>query len=138
MFDRYTIHRSSENKYVNVKHTEQRAPTDESIKLLNEFQEKALDNLVSQGRIENNSLHVEWSIYSQPYRGFQYYIAIRIKLNGTEHIIKFEVDKPRPEERADFLVNIRNKIAERMATEILLESFNDVEIRDTLLRIERG
>lgn len=61
MFDSIRI-TSPETKYVtkevNIK--EKKAPTDESIRLLNEFQEKALRNQLCQFKLENNNLNVNW------------------------------------------------------------------------------
>ena len=76
----------------NVRVTEQKAPTDESIKLLNEFQEKARENIIDSIHIKNNVFEAVALFFQNefPQRGFK--MMIKFKLNGTEYKEKFDID----------------------------------------------
>lgn len=83
------------DKYVYVNHrstvNEHRAPTDESIKILNEMQEKAKDNIIKSIKIEENYLKAV-GIYTQQdsiNRDLSY--CLRFILNGKEYLIKDEI-----------------------------------------------
>lgn len=76
-----------QNKEISV--TEKKAPTDESIKLLNEFQQKALDNVVAKFSTYNNILQVTGATFNNPINN-SIELHCKIVLNGREHIIKVE------------------------------------------------
>ena len=51
MFDRYIVRSGSQSHYHNHKITEQRAPTDDSVKLLMEMEDKAKSNLIDHFKV---------------------------------------------------------------------------------------
>jgi len=62
--------------------TEKRAPTDESVRLLNEMQEKAFDNIIECVLLSNNEMN-EMTYWIYPdYHSFNERVRIRFKLNG--------------------------------------------------------
>ena len=76
---------------------EKRAPTDESIKLLNEMQEKAYDNITAIYRCENNKLQfsvVEFKPQPNYSLGCRdYYLDVRIELNNNVYNIPVLLDR---------------------------------------------
>lgn len=61
---------------------EKKAPTDESIRLLNEMQQKAFDNVVECVQLSNNEL-TELTYWLYPdYHSFSERVRIRFLLNG--------------------------------------------------------
>jgi len=76
----------------NVRVTEQKAPTDESIKLLNEFQEKARENLIDSFHIKNNTLEAVGLFFQNVFPKDGFNIMIKFKLNGTEYRDSFYID----------------------------------------------
>ena len=66
--------------------TEKRAPTDESIRLLNEMQSKSLDNLISRISITNNIVNAEVLLFRID--GGDFMQVFCFKINGQEYKIK--------------------------------------------------
>lgn len=86
--------RLSENHYHHhdVKVEEKKAPTDESIRLLNEMQEKALDNLISKVEVKNNL--VEGTVFAfemartSAALHHEVMIICKFKINGHEYVVE--------------------------------------------------
>lgn len=72
-------------KEVNI--TEKKAPTDESVRLLNEMQEKAQRNIISTIRIEENCLKAIVVYFQDDIEKDRVKYQIRFNLNGKDHII---------------------------------------------------
>jgi|694.fasta_scaffold00478_46 hypothetical protein len=70
---------------------EQKAPTDDSIRLLNEFQEKALDNIIAKVKVDNNIVKGEIFLIKN-FMAFNYKIIVKFKINGNEFVVEKEVD----------------------------------------------
>jgi len=71
--------------------TERRAPTDESIRLLNEMQQKAFDNVVECVQLSNNELtDLTYWLYPD-HHSFQERARIRFKLNGKVKDFSFKM-----------------------------------------------
>lgn len=94
MFDNYYAQHSTEyvTKEVNIK--EYKAPTDESVKLLNEMTEKSLANIVKQFAVQDNDFNFGVMVYKNPMR-FVTEVIIKFKLNGKDHEMRFDVDEYR-------------------------------------------
>ena len=92
MFDTYYAQRYTQyvTKEVNVK--EYKAPTDESVKLLNEMTEKSLANIVKQFSVQDNDFNFGVVVYKNPLR-YTTEVHIKFKLNGKEHTANFDVDE---------------------------------------------
>lgn len=123
MFDTYKIDNShySPSK---IDVTEKRAPTDESVRLLNEMQQKAFDNVVSCVQLNNNDLKdVTWWIYHDPYT-FSEKARVRFMLNGR--VFDKEMRLPCPYNEAEEIPKlIMNKVLEHIAIEVTTELFRD-------------
>lgn len=73
--------------------TEKKAPTDESVRLLNDMQEKAQRNIVATIKIDENHLNAV-AIYYQDDRIHNRIIYhIRFGLNGKEYTVEDYIDK---------------------------------------------
>lgn len=71
--------------------TENRAPTDESIKILNEMQEKALKNIISKLKIDDNIFNCHAMIHSNMEYD-EYEIYIKYSYNKHERVVKHSID----------------------------------------------
>ncbi len=78
-------------KEINV--TEKRAPTDESIRLLNEMQDKARKNIILTIPIENNILTGIAIMYQDTVVRDAVLLHIRFTLNGKDYIIEEDFNK---------------------------------------------
>ena len=79
----------------NITVTENRAVTDESVKLLNEFEQKAKDNLIGKYEFVNNEIGLEYTIMffdEYSFSGSYNYVLI-IVINGIKHELNGKIDK---------------------------------------------
>ena len=83
MFDKYVLNPGggSHSHYHKTEVTEKRAPTDESVKLLREMEQKALDQIVDGFLIQGNSLELV-ALETVPSGFRQPRIYYAFKLNG--------------------------------------------------------
>jgi len=95
IFTKTIHHHHTETKLVpfekNVNIKEERAPTDLSIQLLNEFQEKAKENIIKSLRISDNTLNSIVVYYRSNIPENMLEVHVRFKLNGREYLIKTDV-----------------------------------------------
>lgn len=84
MFDTYYARPSySGPSSVNVSVTENRAPTDESVRLLNEMQKKVESNLLASLHLDNNELKGMVHIYKDVLRASKN-VVVMFELNGKK------------------------------------------------------
>jgi hypothetical protein len=87
MFDRTIIRTGGEtHKYSKVEVTERKAPTDESIRLLREMEEKARNQVIERIEIKDNILEGTITSFQVDFDG-EVFVAY-FKLNGKEFIVK--------------------------------------------------
>jgi len=111
---------------------EHKAPTDESVKLLNEMQEKAQRNILKTIKIEENYLKAVVVIFKNNFIEDRIDYGAKFILNGEEHIVegyidKFEwmdvIDKNRDGFGNTVIMNvIHKKYSELIAKQIMLSS----------------
>lgn len=138
MFDRTVIHVPQRTEYVDrhVTITEKRAPTDQSVKLLSEMELAAEDKLICRGEIRNNTLAAQWNVFQDCASGMMdYKVAVRVKLNGDEHLLRFPIEYKYGKDHQAVAIAVRDKIAELVATQIMLEAFNDVAVSGMIRRL---
>jgi len=75
-----------------VKITEKRATTDESVKLLNEFEKKAHENIIYKTKIEQNHLRAIAIYYQNDIVSNRIHFHVKFELNGLENYIFDYVD----------------------------------------------
>lgn len=90
MFDTYITKRVTEDHYHRHDIHEHRAPTDESVKLLNEMMEKAKSNLISTFSTSNNTLQATWAVYEDMTTNSVHYL-LKCVINGKEHLVNIDV-----------------------------------------------
>lgn len=138
MFDRTVIHAPQRTEYANrhVTITEKRAPTDQSVKLLAEMEMAAEDRLIRRGEIRNNTLAAQWNVFQDYASGMMdYKVAVRVKLNGEEHILRFPIEYKYGKDQEAIVIAVRDKIAELIAAQIVVEAFNDAAVSDMTRRL---
>jgi hypothetical protein len=113
MFNKYVL-KNNPTSYCtkSVKVNEHRAPTDESIRLLNEMQEKAQENIVDKFIVANNELNGNVLIFEDPITA-GYKIFVRFRINGE--LYKFEEHVSQYDR---VLFNVEEKLAECMTNAI--------------------
>lgn len=88
MFDTYSISPATPSSTtINKTVKEYRAPTDDSVKLLNEMQNKALENLLGQVKIQNNDFEVVAYSFADPLN-FAKNVYLKYKLGHKEYEFK--------------------------------------------------
>lgn len=94
MFDRINIQSNTEyvpyDKTVTV--TEKKAPTDDSIKLLNEFEEKARKNIIAKINIDENYLKAVAVAHWVDIMHDQIIFYGKFTLNGKEYRIEEKIN----------------------------------------------
>lgn len=99
LFSDNHYHRHDNSTHIRYPDTikEIKAPTDDSVKLLNEFQEKALDNLISKVDVKNNL--VEGTVFafdmarSSTSLACEVKIICKFKINGQEYVVEHGVSR---------------------------------------------
>jgi len=111
MFDTYNTIPNT----VNVHKHEHRAPTDESIKIYKELEEKALKNLISTTQLEDNSFNATWHVFHD-FMNYENKAICRYKLNGVEYKFEVGVDRIHQGEALakEMLKKIREKVADHL------------------------
>lgn len=91
MFDTH-IHKPRDTQYVdrNITHHEHRAPTDESIKILREMEEKARDNLILAIRIDDGPIPMAVQVF-RDFLNEGCHVAMRLRIGGKEEVVKFHL-----------------------------------------------
>lgn len=91
MFNSYNNYVSHSHGPSSIAIVEKRAPTDESVKLLKEMEEAALNKIIASGRVEDNIFNTKWYITCDTYSGDDEYCRCIFTLNGEEHDFKFKL-----------------------------------------------
>jgi hypothetical protein len=73
---------------MNYKIEEKKAPTDESIRLLNEFHKESINNIVSKVELKNNIVEATIIIFKNPLSIDGYKYRVLMIINGN----KFEIE----------------------------------------------
>lgn len=119
MFDKYTLGGGSQHHTHNVKVVEQRAPTDDSIRLAKEYEEKAWNSITSHFLQHLPGLHAKFKVAER--RMPENDIVIMFEVNGE----KFRIFLDRSEASPDNIVKV---IAEKIAHEVTLHMMQSKEM----------
>jgi len=128
MFDKKII-QQTRTKYVpyekSVTVTEKRAPTDESVKLLNEFQDKSLENLIKTVKISNNVVDGVLFLFQIQAACFQRKFVFIFKINGVEYKIEdnYDIDNVLHFSNSRNVDNTVNKIISKLSEKIVVHLF---------------
>src|ERR1035437_1279784 len=93
MFDTYLRQERGNNIHYEKTVHEHRAPTDESIKILNEMQYAALKNIIKTIRVEDNTLNavVVYMIQQACFDKLDY--VVKFTFNGKEYELEGEIER---------------------------------------------
>ena len=114
MFDKYIVPTKTEfvTKDVHI----HRAPTDESVKLLHEMEQKAQDKIEKTVRLESNTLNAVLHQMTDPLNLDSVYV-IQLDLNGNRHRCVIRIDSLKnKEERIKYIVQ---ELSNQIACEVL-------------------
>lgn len=103
-------------KQVNVTVNENKAPTDESIRLYNELQDKAQKSVIDRRTIPNNIVKGEYYCISDFKSPWDWVIVFVFKVNDIVYEVEKRYSKKDYKESKDLY-----KIVEQQGTEIILE-----------------
>lgn len=101
---------------------EHRAPTDESVRLLNEMQEKAKADLIEVSALPFNGiegvLHVD-----RDYSMRQFVMTAHFKLNGKARkvVVRENADGWKPDFRRTMIAKLRDAVAKEIANTLLID-----------------
>lgn len=118
MFDTYVNRHTTEYVDRNITVKEYRAPTDESVKILNELTDKAIKNIINTFSTSNNTLQATAAVY-EDYRNEQREFLCKFVLNGKTHIIRVALPSYEFETPNDMIEELYKKICEKLAVEIM-------------------
>ncbi len=140
------FHHTSEPYAKEVTINEHRAPTDDSIKLLNEFTEKAQKNIIHSVRVDANHLRAIAIYYSDNIIEDRIHFHIKFSLNEKEFIIKDYIDNSEWREEYGKLyygfglksiyMLVKKKFSEMIAEELMNQSpdfVNSLQNKNALL-----
>jgi len=92
MFDTY-VQRGRDTQYVTreVNVTEKRAPTDESVKLLREMEDKARDQFILQVHLPHGPVPLSAVVQHDVMRGGTWF-GVKVMVGGHEKVLKWHAD----------------------------------------------
>lgn len=127
MFDSYLIHPTPSDVYLRAEINERRAPTDESVKLLREMEEKARKEVIAAMRVEDSTvecvLHFQHDIVSD-----MNHIRAIMKINGQHVVADYRF---RPNERRE---EVRNGLFDAVSKAIAASVLASATLNHELLK----
>jgi hypothetical protein len=114
MFDRYCLSRGPSS--VSVRVDEHRAPTDESVRLLKEMEEKAEARVLDRARVGNNVVEGSAVLFANP-TGIDNTLVLLFRINGRDFQRRVSVPASWALSSKEALLD---KLTEAMASEVLL------------------
>jgi hypothetical protein len=104
--------------------TENKAPTDESIKILKEFEKAAMDKIVAMGKVEDNLINFKWYIINDPYALHDGDVCnCYFTLNGKEYDFQFTLPHSRYTPTSEIIDKIRENMLEKLAGVFMVDLF---------------
>jgi len=116
MFDVNYSHVEQVTRDVEKHVHEHRAPTDESVALLKEMEEKAQEKLLRSYKLDTNDFNAVWHVM-QDNLHMVHRVLIQFELNGKTHDIEYSIGMLASEE--EILDKSREKILEYLQESIL-------------------
>lgn len=125
MFDNYHLSAVTQRVTENVNVREYKAPTDESVKLLNEFTEKALENLVKSFSTSNNTLQATWAFYDASLRQERKFLC-KFVLNNKTHCLTVDLPSHKFNRPEDMVKELYTEICNKLAQDIMIPLFEEM------------
>lgn len=113
MFDRYSINTSP--RHVSVSVTEQRAPTDESVKMLREMEEAVQKRLLDAVRVNDSGFEAVIHVNKNPYNDTTDLLAV-FSLNGRKQTATYRAERGCTTQEA--AIGLRDAVAQQIANAI--------------------
>lgn len=126
MFDTYVQRHTTEYVDRNITVKEYKAPTDESVKLLNEMTEKALNNIVKTFSTSNNTLQAKVAVY-QDHRTQVNEFMCKFTLNGKDHMLRVEINAYETPDMNSMVEKLYTKVCEKLAQELMQPFFQELK-----------
>lgn len=120
MFDRTQVNITEGPAYAQHVH-EHRAPTDASVKLLNEMRDKTLANIVASIPVEWNGFNANVAHYRDPSAPWDEIIMIKFDLNGQDCVFSHRRSTWRtlPQNAGVAVEELRDEFAKFLANRLL-------------------
>lgn len=119
--------RRSEHVYERREIHEHRAPTDESVRLLKEMEEKAREKMLAAVPLKSNAfegvLFVELDGMNM-----EYVLAVRARINGKKIEAVVREYAKGAEAIREAMPKLRDELAKQIATEIIMDSLEKTEL----------
>lgn len=132
MFDRHSI-----SQHVTViNEAPVRAPTDESVKLLQEMQSKALLALVDNGKMENNEVTIRWHLFLDWPNGGCYTIVCQFKINGKDHKVIEKLPERFRATPRDIFESVRDIILKALQETFLMSFYKSEDFKQAIYSYE--
>jgi len=115
---------------------EHRAPTDDSIRIYKELQEKAQASVLEHIALDTNELRVQWTLNKNP-ATYSTEAICGISLNGKDHFFNIQLDewKINQDPTGRYIVNtLRSELSKQLTSVLIEPLFNDNEIMRRLIR----
>lgn len=126
MFDTYVQRHTTEYVDRNITVKEYKAPTDESVKLLNEITEKALNNIVKTFSTSNNTLQTKVAVY-QDHRMQVNEFMCKFTLNGKDHMLRVEINAYETPDMNSMVEKLYTKVCEKLSQELMQPFFQELK-----------
>lgn len=110
----------------NVSVTENRAPTDESVRLLKEMQEKATKDIVASIALNDNKLSAACIVVSRDMLNLSHDVHGRFILNGKEYTFTHKMKADMFASKDELVRLLIQNVSEQVAIEMLKESWDNI------------
>ena len=97
MFNTYLYPQRTQTQYVTKEVHEYRAPTDESVKLLREMEQKAKNEVINSIQLESNYLKANVYLYADP-MSFGNMFRVVFDINGHSYVSDIDIPTDAPTE----------------------------------------
>lgn len=121
MFDKTYISRTESPSHITVH--EHLAPTAESVRLVNEYNEKFLKNIIDRIKVEDNLLKGEIIIYREFIALCDTRVILKFSLNGKDFSFDEQLDTTVPvDQKIEAFRKLFRKFSETITESLLVES----------------
>src|SRR4051812_19914415 len=125
MFDQFHTHVRQGPEHIDVR--EFRAPTDDSIRIVEEMREKLAESWIRSYRLQNNVFNGSWDAFYDNF-GRTFRFLGKFKINGVDHETNFSVDAFDLKAESNKMVRLLHKhIVEQIAAVITIEILNSCQ-----------
>lgn len=120
MFDTHNYRTG--DSYTRVDVTEKRAATDESVRLLREMEEKALNNILACVKVDDNEFKATWWTYTDNF-SYNDKVGCRFNLNGKQYEFKIDLPCKYSGNVSEIGLLVKNAVQEEISKILTLDLF---------------